>query len=99
MLDIVTPAAVVKPDDHNTGGNARTWNVHADRINVTWCKGAPDIIRCGEYLLDAKTELQPDAFNAMVKTKLVFDASVARKLMLIASNSILCAHGHKLPPC
>jgi hypothetical protein len=79
--------------------NARSWKAFADQINGTWRKGAGNFIECGRLLAEAKDELSRDAFNAMVRSKLDFEASVGRKLMLVGTNSTLCAHGHKLPPC
>jgi hypothetical protein len=93
MLDIATEAVGVKPES-----NTRGWKFFADEINKTWRKGAADFIRCGQLLNDAKAELQTDAFNAMVKTKLAFDRSVGAKLMGIADKPMLCAHAHNLPP-
>ena len=65
---------------HN--GNVRSWKSFAKGSMAFWRKGAADFITCGECLSAAKDELPRDAFNVMVKTKLDFDASVARKLML-----------------
>ena len=73
----------------HTNGNARSWKSLAKGINGFWRKGAADFITCGECLSAAKHELPRDAFDMMVKTKLDFDASVARKLMLIAAKEIL----------
>jgi hypothetical protein len=94
-MDIASGALDVKPNTSNSHG----WQYYADQINTIWKKGAPDLVRCGQYLIDAKAELQSDAFNALVTGKLAFDRSVGTKLMAIAANSILCAHVHKLPPC
>jgi hypothetical protein len=94
-MDVATVALDVKPNTSNSHG----WKYYADEINKTWHKGAAVFIQCGQLLIDAKAELQSDAFNAMVKNKLAFDRSVGAKLMLIAANQTLCAHGHKLPPC
>jgi hypothetical protein len=45
--------------------------------------------------------LSHEEYSALVALKLPFDSSVARKLLRIAANSIVCALGHvaKLPPC
>jgi hypothetical protein len=79
--------------------NARGSKIFADLINGTWRKGAANYIDCGKLLREANDELGRGAFNVMVKTKLDFEASVARKLMCIAANETLCAHVHKLPAC
>jgi hypothetical protein len=93
-MDIATATADVEPET-----NTRAWNYYADQINTIWKKGAVHFIQCGQLLIDAKAELAHDAFTVMVKNKLAFDASVARKLVCVANNQVLCAHGHKLPPC
>ena len=76
----------------------RTWNDFAGLINTTWRKGVTAFIDTGRYLLEAKAELDRNAFASLVTWHLDFDASVGRKLMAIANNSVICAHGHKLPP-
>ena len=85
--------------DDAASSNARSWKTFADQINGTWRKGAGNFIDCGKLLAEANDELPRDAFNILIKSKLDFEASVARKLMRIAANEILCAHVHKLPPC
>jgi hypothetical protein len=78
--------------------NARSWKFFADKINATWRKRAGDFIFCGQCLIEAKDELQRDAYSAMLK-KLYFDSSVAKKLICIAKNATLGAHVHLFPPC
>ena len=98
MLDIATPAAVVKPDDEqHTDSNARTWKFFVDKINGSW-RGAGDFIACGRYLIEAKDELRSDAYSAMLK-KLHFNVSTAKKLICIAKNATLGSHVNLLPPC
>jgi hypothetical protein len=98
-MDIDVSSSVVKPDEHTDGnGNARTWKFFVDKINTIWRRGAGDFICCGQYLIEAKDELQSDAYRAMLK-KLNFDPSVAKKLSCIAKNATLGAHVHQLPPC
>ena len=104
MSDIATPVVGVKPDDLTVLAddigttNARTCKFFADKINWIWRRGAGDFIGCGQYLIQAKDELQSDAYSAMLK-KLHFDPSVAKKLSCIAKNATLGAHVHQLPPC
>jgi hypothetical protein len=100
MLNIDALPSMVEPEqaDNATSSNARPWKFFVDEINTIWRKGAQDYIACGQYLIEAKEELHRNVFDAMVKTKLDFDASVARKLMCIAANPLLCAHVHRLPP-
>jgi hypothetical protein len=96
-MDVNIDTAVIESTSDDTS-NARSWKAFADAINGTWRKGAANYIDCGKLLCEANDELRRD-FNMMVKTKLDFEASVARKLMCIAANEILCAHVHKLPAC
>ncbi|MGA8692640.1 MAG: hypothetical protein WB689_02130, partial [Xanthobacteraceae bacterium] len=79
--------------------NTRSWEDFAGLINMTWRKGVTAFIDTGRYLLEAKAKLDRDVFESLVKRHLDFDPSVGRKLMAIAGNSVICAHGHKLPPC
>jgi hypothetical protein len=85
--------------DTSAHSNARTWKDFVALINTSWRKSAGDFIACGRHLIAARDELACDAFNVMVKSKLDFEASVARKLLCIAANETLCAHVHRLPPC
>jgi hypothetical protein len=78
--------------------NARSWKVFAELITSAWQKQAGAIIEVGRLLLAAKQELGRDELEALLRLKLPFDPSVARKLQRIAGNSVLCAHVHKLPP-
>jgi hypothetical protein len=92
-------AAIVKPEDSDGTTNTRPWKTFVDLINGHWSKSAGDFIECGQLIIEAKQELASDAFAVMIKTKLHFDASVAKKLICIAKNSTLGAHVHRLPPC
>ena len=101
-LDQVVPAT---PTEATTDlvvlnqSNTRSWEDFAGLINMTWRKGVTAFIDTGRYLLEAKAKLDRDVFESLVKRHLDFDPSVGRKLMAIAGNSVICAHGHKLPPC
>jgi hypothetical protein len=79
--------------------NARSWKVFAALINDTWRKGAEAFIQTGRYIREASEELDRDEFEALLKLRLTFEASVGRKLKRIGENKVLCAHVHKLPPC
>jgi hypothetical protein len=79
--------------------NSRSWEDFATLINGAWHKGSEAFMEVGRILLEAKEELSKDEFNSLLKLRLDLDASVGRKLMCCASNSTLCAHVHKLPPC
>jgi hypothetical protein len=95
-IDAASP--YVKAEEHTDGnGNARTWKFFVEKINTVWRRGAGDFIGCGQYLIQAKDELQSDANSAMLK-KLHFDPSVAKKLSCIARNATLSAHVHRTLP-
>jgi hypothetical protein len=79
--------------------NTRSWNEWVALINGSWRKGPEAFIETGKYLVDAKEQLPRDEFDSIIKLKLDFEASVARKLICIGSNPTIRAHGHKLPPC
>jgi hypothetical protein len=93
-VDIATTPAAFE----DTTSNARSVKDFANAINHVWRKSAGDFIACGRLLGEANDELPRDAFNAMVKSKLDFVSSVARKLIRIAANQTLCSPGNKLPP-
>src|SRR5947207_13283692 len=76
--------------------NTRSWKVFADLINTSWRKGAEAFFQTGRYLIEAKEELDRDQYGALIKLKLAFDQSVAKKLICIARNSVLGAHVHQL---
>ena len=58
------------------------------------------IIDVGRLLLGAKAALPHGQFEPMIRDRLPFGESTARRLMIIAEYSILSkrAHGHVLPP-
>ena len=78
--------------------NARVWKFFFDKISAIWRHGAGDYISVGQYLIEAKAELQPDAYSAMLK-KLRFDPSMVKKLICIAKTTTLSSHVNSLPPC
>jgi len=97
--DLVSPSLFERAErTDDTSSNARSWKFFVDKINMLWRKGAGDFITCGQLLIEAKDELQRDAYKAMLK-KLHFEASVAKKLICVAKKTILGAHVHLLPPC
>jgi hypothetical protein len=79
--------------------NTRSWQKFAELIASTWRKPGIAIIETAQLLSEAKQELPRVQFDALTKLRLPFDSSVARKLLCIAACPLLCAHGHKLPPC
>jgi hypothetical protein len=102
MVDhIVTENAAIKAEAVASSyqSNVRSWKDFAALINTTWRKGATAIIETGRLILAAKAELDRDVFDSLLKLRLDCGDSVARKLLRIADNEIICAHGHKLPPC
>jgi hypothetical protein len=78
------------------GSNTRSRAEFSEAIRVSWTKSTAGIIETCMTYKEAKDQLNPEQFKAMT---LPFDASVARKLLVIANNSLLCAHVHILPPC
>jgi hypothetical protein len=70
------------------------------RIGAAWQKGVEAFLETGRLLIEAKDALDHGEFEAMVRLKLPFDPSVARKLMVIARHPVLSnrAHAHVLPP-
>jgi hypothetical protein len=76
--------------------NTRSRAEFSDAIRISWTKGAVGILESSRTLKEAKDQLAPEQFKVMT---LPFDSSVARKLLVIANNSLLCAHAHILPPC
>jgi len=100
-MDIGTEVATIKAKSTASPSyqsNVRPWKVFADLINTSWRKGAQSIIETSQYILDAKAELDRDVFDSLLKLRLDCGDSVARKLLCIAKNPVICAHVHKLPP-
>jgi hypothetical protein len=79
--------------------NVRSAKEFAELINDSWRKGADAFIEAGQLLADAKAELDRDQFDSLVRFKLAFDASTAKKLICIAHKQVLGAHVHRLAPC
>jgi hypothetical protein len=89
------------PDTHvlqAASSNTRSWKTFAELIAGSWQKQAGAIIETGRHLIEAKQELSRNEFAPLVKLKLPFTSSTARKLMIIAESQIVCAHVHKMPP-
>jgi hypothetical protein len=97
--------ALNTPDTHAPQAaaprNTRSWKTFAELIAGTWQEQAGAIIKTARHLFEAKQELSREEYSALASLKLPFDSSVARKLLRIAANPIVCAPGHtaKLPPC
>jgi hypothetical protein len=71
---------------------------HANKFNGAWCKSVEAIFEASTCLLEAKRDLPPHEYEAMLNEDLAVSGSTARKLILICQNAVLCAHGHKCPP-
>lgn len=99
MLDIVATVADVNTETTPALPNCRSWQDYAELINGTWRKSAEAFFITGQYLIEAKEELTRDEYSALLKLRLDFDTSTAKKLICIAHNRILGAHVHRLPPC
>ena len=81
----------------------KTGETYARDITAAWRKAVDNIIEVGRILLNAKEgpyRLKHGAFEVMVRTKLPFNESTARKLMAIARHPVLSnrSHGNVLPP-
>jgi len=85
--------------NHSEQSNTRSWKTFADLINASWRKGAEAFLQTGRYLIEAKEQLEREEYGALIKLRLAFDQSVAKKLICVASNPLLGAHVHQLPPC
>ena len=96
-MDVNIDTAVIQSASDDAP-NSRSWKIFADAINHAWRRSAWEFVECGRLLAEAKEELSPDDYAAM-NSKLDFNSSVARKLMRIAANEIICAFVHKFPPC
>jgi hypothetical protein len=100
MKDIESGASIVRDDDEpEAPRNTRGWREFAELINGAWRKGAGAFIEAGRYLIEAKEELDRDQYDSLIKLRLEFDTSTAKKLICIGRNKILSAHVHRLPPC
>jgi hypothetical protein len=71
---------------------------YANKFNGCWRKSVEAIFEASACLIEAKNDLDPHEFEAMLDEDLLVSGSSARKLMLIAQKEVLCAHVHKLPP-
>jgi hypothetical protein len=86
--------------------NRRSWQEHAmlvreawDEVGAGWRQSSKGIHNTSIRLKDANRELEPADFEKMLNAAdLGFMSSAARKIICIASNEILCAHVHILPP-
>jgi hypothetical protein len=91
-IDIDLPA-----QDH---ANVRSSSEYCSLIRETWRRGVESTIAAGQLLIEARQQLEHGEFALMIKAKLPFDASTARRLMIVAEHPVLSnrAHGHVLPP-
>lgn len=67
-------------------------------INASWQKTIEGIFESGRCLNEAKRELDPDDYNAMLAQDLLMSPSTASKLRTIAKHPTLFSHVKKLPP-
>ncbi|MGY8683423.1 DUF3102 domain-containing protein [Bradyrhizobium sp. UFLA05-153] len=83
-----------------TNDQPKTSQAYIDDIHAAWRKAVDGIVEAGRILLEAKERLRHGAFEVMVRTKLPFSESTARKLMAIARHPVLSdrSHGNVLPP-
>lgn len=79
--------------------NARTREQWAAVINADWRKSMEGIVQTGRDLTDAKSELEPAEFAAMVQTDLFFGRNTAYRLINLASDpNIASVAPAQLPP-
>lgn len=64
-------------------------------INREWRKSIEGILSAGALLVDAKNLLPHGQFEAMIDSRLDFNAATARKLMAVASNPQLSNRSHE----
>jgi hypothetical protein len=77
--------------------NRRGWRYSDERLTALHVNDVENIIERGRVLIEAKEELEPGSFEAMVKRH--FDLRYARKLRIIAAHPVVSnrAHVHALP--
>jgi hypothetical protein len=71
---------------------------YAGRINAAWQKSVEGIIEAGMILNEAKAQLTPCEFSAMVKDDLQFTLRTAQRLLKIAEHPVIATHVSRLPP-
>jgi hypothetical protein len=81
---------------NGTGANAhrRSRQEHANLINAGWRRTLESVLETGSRLKEAKQELDPADYRAMVDEDLLMAAATARKLRIIASNPVLSDRSH-----
>src|SRR5262245_20790937 len=94
------PRAIVPLPHIGDGDDQHLSKEWTSCIAAAWRKGVEAFIETGRLLIEAKDALDHGQFEAMVRLKLPFDPSVARKLMAVARHPVLSnrAHAHVLPP-
>jgi hypothetical protein len=85
--------------EQESSRNARTWRDFAELINAAWRKSAQSFVDVGQYLIEAKEELARDQYDSLLKFKIAFSQSTAKKLICIGRNRILGSHVNRLPGC
>jgi hypothetical protein len=78
--------------------NRRDWKYFNEKLAELRVNDVENIIARGRLLIEAKEELEPGSFEAVVKRH--FDLSYARKLRIIAAHPIIShrSHANTLPP-
>jgi hypothetical protein len=100
----VTVLAMVIENDRRaakkgTIPSRRTRSGWAKRIRNAWQNAAEAIIETGRLLIAAKASLRHGQFQKMIKGDLPFGPPTANKLMKIARDARIAAHGQHLSPC
>jgi hypothetical protein len=94
---------LTKPVAAKAGANAplsnrRDWKYFDEKLAELRVNHVENIIARGRLLIEAKEELEPGSFEAVVERH--FDLSYARKLRIIAAHPIIShrSHANALPP-
>jgi hypothetical protein len=97
-IENLTEPGAVQAGASASLGNRRDWKYFDAKLGERRRHDVENIIARGQLLIEAKEELEPGSFEAVVKRH--FDLSYARKLRLIAEHPIIShrSHANALPP-
>jgi N6-adenosine-specific RNA methylase IME4 len=93
MTDIIEAGGTCKPVD----ADAHEFCGWPAKIAARYRQAAESVIAIGDLIAAAKASLPHGSFEKMIATALPFGASTARRLMSIAADPRIRAHGHVLP--
>jgi hypothetical protein len=94
----LTKPVAAKTDANAPLSNRRDWKYFNEKLAELRVNDVENIIARGRLLIEAKEELEPGSFEAVVERH--FDLSYARKLRIIAAHPIIShrSHANALPP-